>query len=201
MRRVASGNHCKTLETTVETIAWQPLGLVTSRVNQRGNHWQGSHQARVRGCEPEVRTSARTCYRYAPECVPTVRTELRTCCAQFAQFAQLLRIPVASRRWRWRWGAYIPPGHHAAQCVNMLREGCVKPCRGRASRIDQVREGRARRTARNTQPGTGHQPSVGLFCKLVTDGGHHPGSGVDQRQTVDTRVDTSEAAKQTIWSE
>ena len=50
--QVASGNHCKTLETTVETSAWQPLALVTSRVNQRGNHWLGSHQVRVRGCEP-----------------------------------------------------------------------------------------------------------------------------------------------------
>ena len=39
-----------------------------------------------------VRTSVRTCYRYAPECVPTVRTELRTSCAQFAQ---LLRSPEA----------------------------------------------------------------------------------------------------------
>lgn len=101
--QVASGNHCKTLETTVETSEWQPLGLVTSRVNQRGNHWLGSHQARVRGCEPEVRTSVRTCCQYAPECVPTVRTDLRTCCAQFAQ---LLRSPVARRRWRW--GAYVP---------------------------------------------------------------------------------------------
>ena len=68
--QVASGNHCKTLETIVETSAWQPLALVTSRVNQRGNHWLGSHQARVRGCEPEVRTYCQ----YAPECVPTVRT-------------------------------------------------------------------------------------------------------------------------------
>lgn len=65
--QVASGNHCKTLETIVETSAWQPLALVTSRVNQRGNHWLGSHQARVRGCEPEVRTSVRTYCRCAPK--------------------------------------------------------------------------------------------------------------------------------------
>lgn len=41
-----------------------------------------------------------------------------------------------------------PAGHHAAQCVNMLREECVKPLRGKASRIDQVRDGRARNNAR-----------------------------------------------------
>lgn len=53
-RKVASGSHCKTLETTVETSTWQPLALVTFR----GNHWPGSHQLRVGGCEPEVRTSS-----------------------------------------------------------------------------------------------------------------------------------------------
>lgn len=75
-----------------------------------------------------------------------------------------------------------PPGHHAAQCVNMLREGCVKPCRGRASRIDQVREGRARSTARKlvdrhlTRAFHGVVPQLGVLCsdqrQLVTDGGH-----------------------------
>lgn len=72
----------------METSAWKPLALVTARGNRSGNRRPDSHQVRVRGCEPEVRT----CYRYAPKCVPTVRTELRTCCAQFAQ---LLRIPEA----------------------------------------------------------------------------------------------------------
>ena len=41
-----------------------------------------------------------------------------------------------------------PAGHNAAQCLNMLREGCVKPWRGRASRNGQVRNERARSTAR-----------------------------------------------------
>lgn len=87
----------------------------------------------------------------------------------------------------------------------MLREGGVKPCRGRASRIDQVRDGRARRTARNTPPELGARLPLGCSASwslmVVTALGHHPGSGVDQRQTVDTRVVTSEAAKQAIWSE
>lgn len=37
-------------------------------------------------------------------------------------------------------------------CVKTLREGCAKPWRGSASRIDQVRDGRARSIARNTLP-------------------------------------------------
>lgn len=75
----------------------------------------------------------RTCYRYAPECVLAVRTSC-------AQFAQLLRSPVAS--------LHAGLGITRPKCVNMLREGRVKPWRRKASRIDQVRDERARSTAR-----------------------------------------------------
>lgn len=59
----------------------------------------GGPGSRVGGCEPQCEPAAGT----RPKCVPTVRTELRISCAQFAQ---LLRSPVVSRRWRW--GAYMP---------------------------------------------------------------------------------------------
>ena len=41
--QVASGNHCQTRETTVETSAWQPFLLVTPRGNQLVNRCPGSH--------------------------------------------------------------------------------------------------------------------------------------------------------------
>ena len=51
--QVVSGKHCKTLETTVETSAWQPWLLITV--------WRpGSHQVRVRGCEPQCEPTAST---------------------------------------------------------------------------------------------------------------------------------------------
>ncbi len=93
-----SEKHCDTVETSVETSAlwaaqrggfrwqpawqphaWQPPELVTIGGNRTGNHRTGSRQPRVRGCEPKVRTSLRTCCRYAlgnayrrcvPVCVP-----------------------------------------------------------------------------------------------------------------------------------
>jgi len=73
----------------------------------------------------------------------------------------------------------------------MLREGCVKPCRGKASRIDQVRD--ELRETRSPEPGTSlpwgcsANWSLMVVTALV--------SGVDQRQTVDTRVDTERSGQ------
>lgn len=112
--QVSSENHCKILETAVETSAWQPLALVTSRVDQRGNHWLGSHKARVRGCEPEVRTSVRTYCQCAPECVPIVRTELRTSCAQLAQLLRSQRPLLRLEHLRAARASRGPVREHAA---------------------------------------------------------------------------------------
>ena len=72
---------------------------------------------------------------------------------------------------------YMPAGRNVAQRVNMPRKGCVSSGWRRASRIDRMRDGCARRTARNTPAGTGRQPSVGCFGKGIacaTDQGKRP---------------------------
>lgn len=45
-----------------------------------------------------LRTSVRTCCRYAPKYVPTVRTELRTPWAQFAQLLRILEVLAGAER-------------------------------------------------------------------------------------------------------
>lgn len=78
------GNHLWQL--AWQPHVWQPPELVTIGGNRAGNHRSGSRQPRVRGCEPKVRTSLRTCCRYAlrnayqwcvPVCVPVPCVPIR----------------------------------------------------------------------------------------------------------------------------
>ena len=90
----------------------------------------------------------------------------------------------------------MPAGHHAAQCMDMLCDGRVKPWWGRASRTGQVRNGRARRTARNT-PELGASLPWGVSAKGIlcaSDQGERSPMAVTTQgiQTVDTRVDTEQ---------
>ncbi len=107
-----------------------------------------------------------------PICVLAVRN-LRSYCAVQRPLLRLERIHGGRALTR-------------LKCVNMLREALA----GRASRIDQVRDGRARSTARNTPPELGASLTCGCSANWSLMVVTARVSNLELRQSVDTWVDT-----------
>lgn len=64
-----------------------------------------------------------------------------------------------------------------------------------AARLHQVRDGRAQNTPPELAASLPWGCSANWSLMVVTALGHYPGSGVDQRQTVDTKVDTARSGQ------